>query len=51
MHEMQTVVTDARGVCLSVRQPVAQLCVAHLTEPLPVHFGLFFHESFVIRIV
>jgi len=25
MHEMQTIVTDVRGVCLSVCQPVRQL--------------------------
>jgi len=38
MHEMQTVVTDVRGICPSVCH-VAQLCGAFV-QPLPNYFGL-----------
>jgi len=51
MHDMQTIVTDDCGVCLSVHQydgsvslsvcHVAQLRVVHLMQPLTNHFGLF----------
>jgi len=53
MHEMQTIVTDDRSVCLSVCH-VAQLgsmcsvscgtslCGGHLVQPLPNHFGFLF---------
>jgi len=46
MHEMQTVFTDDRGVCLSVcllrgsaRRHV-QCIRGHSMQPLPNHFGL-----------
>jgi len=50
MHEMQTIVTDVRGVStvgLSVSLSVtrlnsASLCGGHLVQPLPNHFGLLF---------
>jgi len=50
LHEMQTIVTDVRGVCQSVRQPVshggstssASLCGGHSVQPLPNYFGLLF---------
>jgi len=48
MHEMQTIVTDVRGVCLSVRPSVCQSRAAqlgftvrgHSVQPLPNDFGL-----------
>jgi len=44
---MQTIVTDDRGVCLSVSLSVTRLnsaaralCAAHSLQPLPNYFGL-----------
>jgi len=53
MHEMQTIVTDVHGVCLSVSLSVchaasllsASLCGGHLVQPLPNHFGFLFCMS------
>jgi len=50
MHEMQTVVTDVRGVCQSVSLSVTRLNSAaravvtqdHSMQPLPNYFGLLF---------
>jgi len=47
MHEMQTIVTGVRGVCLSVCMSVMRLnwasqCRGHSVEPLPYHFRLLF---------
>jgi len=40
MHEMQTIVTDDHGVCLSMAQfgGVGSMCRA--MQPLPNHFSL-----------
>jgi len=41
MHEMETIVTDVCGVCLSVCSSVSLSVVwGHLLQPLPNHFGL-----------
>jgi len=43
MHEMQTIVTNVCGVCLSVtRLNSASLFGGHLVQPLPNHFGFLF---------
>jgi len=42
MHEMQTIVTDVCGVCLSVSLSVMW---AHLVQPLPNYFGLLLQCS------
>jgi len=39
MREMQTIVTDVCGVCLSVMQLVS---VSHSLQPLPNYFGFLF---------
>jgi len=39
MHEMQSVVTDDRGVCQFVCH-TASLCGGHSMQPLLNHFGL-----------
>jgi len=48
MHDMQTIVTDLRGVCRSVSpslyvclsRGLALQCWGHSVQPLPNHFGL-----------
>jgi len=44
MHEMQTIVTDVRGVCLPVCHAAnsASLCGGHSVQPLPNHYSLLF---------
>jgi len=53
MHDMQTIVTDVRGACLSVCLSVtrlisALLCGRHSVQPLPNHFGLLLSKQLEI---
>jgi len=44
MHEMWTIVTDVRGVCLSVCLSRGFLCRGHSMQPLPNYFGLLLEQ-------
>jgi len=57
MHELQTIVTDDRCVCLSVSLSVTRLnsaahavCAAHSLQPLPNYFGLLLYLSLLTTI-
>jgi len=45
MHEMQTIVTDVCGVCLSCAAQLGFTVLGHLVQPLPNDFGLLFVHS------
>jgi len=51
MREMQTIVTDVRGVCLSVclSRGACSVCEGHSVQPLPSYFGLRAKHTFTIR--
>jgi len=45
MHEMQTIVTDVRGVCLSVSLSRGSTVCGALVQPLPNYFGLLLNSE------
>jgi len=49
MHEMQTVVTDDRDVCLSESVCHAAHSLGHLVQPLPHDTGLFLWQVLLVH--
>jgi len=50
IDSMQTIVTDVRSVCQSVRPSVCLSRGSHSVQPLPNHFCLLFYRWLIMRI-